>query len=124
MVQVDALEMIAYPGQLSQSAITDGPVGQQAREYGEDVERATSTHGIGIEEGRYQHVGTIGIHRIGILNRRALILCLYTITEGIYLAAELVKRRTVIAIVGIAHTLECTAQGDRGHGETATIGGG
>ena len=45
--------MVAHPRQLSQSAIAHRPVGQQTCENGEDVERATSTHRIGIKESRY-----------------------------------------------------------------------
>ena len=49
MAQVDALEMVAEPRQLSQTAIADGPVGEHVGNRGEDVEPGTSC-GVGVEE--------------------------------------------------------------------------
>ena len=129
MIDVDALEMVAQPGQLRQSRIAHRPVGQQAREYWEHIERAASTHRIGVEEGRNQHVAAIAIHLIDggtVEGCRTFgrILRLHTIAERSNLIAELIERGTVVAVVSIAHTLQCTTNRDGSHIERTTIGSG
>ena len=61
MVDVERLEDVAEPGQLGESAVAHGPVGQQSREGGEDVERLSACGGVGGEEGGYHDVGGVGI---------------------------------------------------------------
>ena len=46
MVDVDALEVVAQPGQLGETRIAQRPVGQQTRDGWEDVERVAATQRI------------------------------------------------------------------------------
>ena len=62
MVQIHALEERAEPGQAAQSAVADGPVGQQAAQCGEDVKTAAAHAGIAGQEGRHEHIGAVGPH--------------------------------------------------------------
>ena len=57
MVQVQTLQMLLYPGQFRQSAITHTPVGQQAGQRREDGQRLACTRGIGRQESRDKHLG-------------------------------------------------------------------
>ncbi len=58
--EVDALEMVAHPGQVAQTSVVDAPVGQHPEQGREDVERAASC--IGIKECRYHDIGTILVY--------------------------------------------------------------
>ena len=110
MIQIQALEMFLHPRQFRKAAITDGPVGQQAGDGGENGTRFTSPRRISREEGRHQHLGGIGL--VGS--------CL----EARQHIKEMVEGRRVVAAVGIAHACQGTTKRDGGHVERAAIGGG
>ena len=116
MVEVDRLETVAQEGQLAEAGVAHGPVRQQACECGEDVERRAAAHSIGGKECWNEHVGAVGVDGVG-LHGRSGIAGLDAVAEGVDLAAELVERLGVVAVVRIAHALEGAADGDGGHGE-------
>ena len=112
VVDVDALEAVGEEGNLRQSAVAHVPVGQQAREGGEDVERVAGAHGVGAEEGGNKHVGRVGVDGVGrggyVAPARFTrwILGLHAVAELGNGGAELVERLRGKAVVGVAHALE------------------
>ena len=137
MGDVDRLEVVAEEGQGGESLVGKAPVGQHALQRGEDVERALMriAADIGGEECGYHHIAGIeaygavfGIELaahtrarrvvyIGVLGFDALLID----TE---IVAELVEGLAAVAVVGIAHTAKCRADGDGGHVERTRLGGG
>ena len=57
MVDIEALEYALHARQTRETAVGHVPVGQEARQSGEDIKRIAVTNSIGIEERRYHHVG-------------------------------------------------------------------
>ena len=133
MVQIDTLEHITEPRQLTKSAVTHRPVGQQLRQSREYTQRLTAHAGICRKESWHHDIGTVFAHRSVFrieslpcqrTSRRILglgILSLDACLEQIQRAAELLKRGRMIAVVGIAHTLKGTAQTDGGHGQCSAL---
>ena len=62
VVEVDRLEVVAEPRHLAETAVADGPVGEQSAECGEDVERLATHGGIGGEERGNHDIGTVASH--------------------------------------------------------------
>ena len=110
MVQVQTLQMLLYPGQFRQSAITHTPVGQQAGQRREDGQRLACTRGIGRQESRDKHLGRI--------------LLAYPLLELRNELAEMVESGRTIAVVGITHTCQRTSQRNGGDIKRTTQGGG
>ena len=133
MVDVHALEDIAKQRELGKSAITNRPVGQQSGECREDVKCRATASRIGAEESRDEHVARIRIDpshsdrravSIQHIGPCAMILCLHPSVELGSRSAEPIERSRMIAVRGIAHALEGTANRDGGHVERAIQRGG
>lgn len=138
MVEVNALEQLAEPRKLAETAISDGPVGQHADELGEYLKPIATHAGIGIEEGGYHDVTTILIDFaiLGCLGmdvrtmlpltvhiHSTIILPLDALLIAVERGYELIERLGVIAIGGTTHGLEGRTDGDGGHSEGATLRG-
>ena len=136
MVDVDALEVVAEPGQLAQAAVAQCPVGQQVLQGREDVERVAANVGICREEGGHHDVGTVlvhaavcGVERFAGQRRHGGIggigiLRLHTALETVERLAEALKGLGIVAVGGIAHAVEGALERRGGHGERAVLGGG
>ena len=138
VIDIDTLEMVTEPRQLSQTTIPHRPVGKHTENTREDV-KSRRTHRIGIEEGRNQHVSTILLYcticlvvcmarqgwplgRLWINGIR--IACLHLLMIIPDRVAEFLKRLTVIAVIGIAHAFQCRLHGDGRHRESTALHGG
>ena len=119
MIDIEALEIVAEPRQLTQTAVSQRPVGQHTAKRGEDVKRTATAGCVGIEEGRNEHVATVLLHLSRTLYTG--IARLNTVAEGCYRGTELLKRLRAITIVGIAHTLERTLQTHCRHRKRTTV---
>ena len=135
MVDVNTLKDITNPWQLAESAITHGPVRQQARQSGEYGKRIASHRSVCSKEGRYHYVRAVLAHstvgRVELLSGKGRtcgvsctsIPCLDTIAETVERTAELLERRRMVSVGCIAHALEGTAYADSGHRQRTALGG-
>ena len=103
MVDVQTLEVVAHALQLRESTVTDGPVWQHPTEGREDAQRLAGPNGIGREEGRHHHIGTVGID-IGKRARGIGILSLHTLLELRQQGTERIKGTGLIAVACITDT--------------------
>ena len=102
VVDVDALQMVADPGEFREAGVAHSPVGQHAGDGREDVERIACAHGIGREEGRHEDIGAIGVD-IAEGAWGILVLRLHTLLELGDEFTEVVEGIRLIAIGGVAH---------------------
>ena len=134
MVEGDALEHIPEPRQFAQSAVPNGPVGQQSCQRREDVERMTSHAGVGGEEGGYHDIRAVTINAtISRLERlagqrcalgvdKARILRLNPLTEAVERPTEIIKRLAAETVASVTYPLKGAAKREGGHGEIAGLG--
>ena len=100
MVEIERLEMFAEPMQFGETGIAECPVWQQTGEGREEVEFASSAPRVAVEEG-WNH------HRRTILADLLAILGCGTCLEFGQCIAEAFEDLRWVAVVGVAHTLEC-----------------
>ena len=135
MVDVEALEHIPEPRQLSQSAVAHRPVGQHARQRWEYVESAAHA-GIGREECGHHDIGTVAVYATvggveGLSRERGAggvdrtgILGFDAVTEGVERVAELLEGGRVEAVGGFAYAAQGALERDGSHRECAALCGG
>ena len=128
MVDVYAAEHVAEPRQLRQSAVSNGPVRKQTREFWEDAESVSAHACVGIEERRNHHVGAILVHSaVSWVVWRAVgvgcagVLRFHTVAVSVERVYKLVECGAVIAVRGVAHALECRAERYRRHRERTAL---
>ena len=130
MGEGDVLQVVADPGEVGESLVAEGPVGEHARQGGEDVERRGDgvAAGVGSEEGRHHDVGAVFVHgSVGGVEGSAVahacrvlgshVLLFHASLYHIQVVLEVFERLALVAVVGVATALEGGLDADGGHVE-------